>query len=87
MGLVAQPVASASASASGLTRLVATGLLFFHIAMDRRSSDQVALPLLRHAQRHGDTLIPATPDVRDKTVVLMNPPNDLFYVYVPRPAR
>jgi hypothetical protein len=94
MGLVAQLVGSA---ASRLERGAARLFVVLHLFL------APPLLLLRSAlvdyQRPIDTAcatIPRTPDVEGKTVVLVNPPNDLFYVYVPavravrgepRPAR
>jgi hypothetical protein len=94
MGLVAQLVGSA---AGRLERGAARFFLVMHLVL--------APPLLLLRSAYVDyqwpvdkacATISKTPDIVDKTVVLVNPPNDLFYLYVPavravhgepRPAR
>ena len=81
MGLIAQLIGSAE----GLpVRVIATFLGIIHLVL--------APPLLAFKSHFldyadpndsGDQTIPDSPDIATKTVVLVNPPNDLFYVYVP----
>jgi hypothetical protein len=93
MGVVAQVVASASSFAE---RSLAAFFVFVHVVL--------APPLLMFRAKFVDyeiptevatKTIPSTPDITTKSVILVNPPNDLFDVYVsavrmvrgePRPA-
>jgi hypothetical protein len=81
MGLVAKLIASAE---SLFRRIVATLLGLVHLVL--------APPLLMVRSGFVDyqafidlsaATIPKGPDIATKTVVLVNPPNDLFYVYLP----
>ena len=94
MGLMAQLIASAETLP---VRVVATFLGVIHLVL--------APPLLALKSHFldfaapndmADLTIPSSPDIATKTVVLANPPNDLFYAYVqatravhgaPAPAR
>jgi hypothetical protein len=69
----------------GLTRIGVGGLVFAHV---------IAAPLLismrsrgiaevRAALDRADRNIPRTPDVREKTIVYVNPPADPFAAYIP----
>jgi hypothetical protein len=81
MGLVAQLISTAE----GLpVRVAATFLAIVHLVF--------APPLLAVKSRFldyagpnemADATIPRTPDIAAKTLVLVNPPNDLFYVFLP----
>jgi hypothetical protein len=81
MGLVAKLIESAVSFGE---RLASAFLIFVHLIL--------APPLLVIRSRFndyqmwidaGDRTIPRTPDVTSKTVVLINPPSDLFFVYTP----
>ena len=81
MGLIAQLIATAE----GLPiRVAATFLALIHLGLGP--------PLLLLKSRFldyaapndtADETIPRSPDIATKTLVLVNPPNELFYVYVP----
>jgi hypothetical protein len=85
LGLVAQLVASVLPSRERIgARVVAVFLLLIHLVF--------APPLLALKSHFldysapnemADSTIPRTPDIASKTLVLVNPPNDLFYVFVP----
>jgi hypothetical protein len=81
MGLLAQLIATAEGIPTrvGATFLAITHLVFGPPLLLLKSH------YLDYAQPNdmADRTIPSSPDVATKTVVLVNPPNDLFYVYVP----
>ena len=82
MGLVAQLIASAS---PGRFARIATGLLVaVHLVLSPpmlavRSRSNITV---RAPTDFADKTIPRTDDIAEKTIVLVDPPNDLFAAYV-----
>ncbi len=83
MGLIAQTIAYATKEGRAL-RIAAVFLIAIHVvlappllALRSRSMDTVEIPLGR-----ANNSLPQSADIADKTIVLVNPPSDLFAGYL-----